>query len=164
MKEKLVQISLVNARGNLKDLQILCKTNNLPISCEVPIIDEGWEGKSKGMLQVLWERGFIDPEKTDQDYTVNGEKDGFGNGIEGTSLRKMVESLLDCVQEETLLQYLGQKLGVTVNRTPKCHPELAGEGIELGSGKVTLLKVAICSKENKDSENLYIRPCVQGRY
>ena len=29
-----------------------------------------------------------------------------------------------------MLQHVGDKLGVTIDRTPKCHPEMAGEGIE----------------------------------
>ena len=29
-----------------------------------------------------------------------------------------------------MLQYHGRLLGVTVDRTPKCHPEIAGEGIK----------------------------------
>ena len=29
-----------------------------------------------------------------------------------------------------MLQHDGEKLGVIIDRTPKCHPEMAGEGIE----------------------------------
>jgi hypothetical protein len=41
---------------------------------------------------------------------------------------------MDFIEEETLLQYHGQQLGVTINRTQKCHPETAGEGIEYNWG------------------------------
>jgi hypothetical protein len=33
-----------------------------------------------------------------------------------------------------MLQSMGQSLGVLINRTPKCHPELTGEGIEYAWG------------------------------
>jgi len=36
----------------------------------------------------------------------------------------------DFLNEEGMLQYIATKIGVTVLLTPKCHAELAGEGIE----------------------------------
>ena len=90
------------------------------------------------MLQVLWERGFIDttmdPKKAEQYYTNDGKKDAFGNQLEGTSLRRMLKELFDFVKEETLLQYHARLLGVVVDRTPKCHSEIAGEGVEYSWG------------------------------
>jgi hypothetical protein len=44
-------------------------------------IKEGWVGKPKGMLQVLWERGFIDPAIGWHNYMLNGKKDNFDNVI-----------------------------------------------------------------------------------
>jgi hypothetical protein len=41
----------------------------------------------------------------------------------------MMSSLMDFIEEETLLQYHGKTLGIIVDRTPECHPEVAGEGI-----------------------------------
>ena len=49
------------AKGRKDELQILCKQNNIPIEEELDEVLEGWEGKLKGMLQLLWERGFVDP-------------------------------------------------------------------------------------------------------
>ena len=49
---------------------------------------------------------------------------------------------LDFEEEETLLQPSGREMGVLVDWTPKCHCELAGEGIEYSWGcakKVTAL-------------------------
>ena len=54
----------------------------------------------------------------------------MGNLLENTSLKKLLEKQGDFVSELTLLQYHAQLLGAMVDRTPKCHPELAGEGIE----------------------------------
>mmetsp|Transcript_37752 Transcript_37752/g.45608 ORF Transcript_37752/g.45608 Transcript_37752/m.45608 type:complete len:90 (-) Transcript_37752:40-309(-) len=42
----------------------------------------------------------------------------------------MMNSFVDFAKEETLLQYHGPLLGVIVDRTPKCHPEISGKGIE----------------------------------
>ena len=45
----------------------------------------------------------------------------------------------------------GSQLGVTVDRTPKCHPELAGEGIEYawGAAKLYYQKQPLKDKRNK---------------
>jgi hypothetical protein len=68
--------------------------------------------------------------KADGFYTKDGKKDAFGNLIPGTSLRTMMRSLIDFINEETLLQYHGKMLGVLVDRSPKFHPKVAGEGIK----------------------------------
>ena len=88
---------------------------------------KGWEGQPKGMLQVLWERGFIDASKSEKYYTIEGRKDQFGNINSETSVKMMMEKQMDFVEEETLLQYHGRQLGVIIDRSPKCHPETAGE-------------------------------------
>ena len=67
----------IEARGTAKKLQQLCKDQGLPIEIEERKIIEGWVGKLKGMLQVLWERGFID-EGNLQQYTIDGKKDAYG--------------------------------------------------------------------------------------
>jgi hypothetical protein len=36
----------------------------------------------------------------------------------------------DLINEESILQYYGRLMGVTVNETPMCHCEMAGEGIQ----------------------------------
>ena len=63
-------------------------------------------------------------------YTLPEKKDEYGHIIPGTSLKEMMNQLLDFSTEETLLQYHGRLLGVIVDRTPKCHPEIAGKGVE----------------------------------
>jgi hypothetical protein len=39
-------------------------------------------------------------------------------------------SCTNFIEEESLLQSMGHQMGATIDRMPKCHPELAGEGIE----------------------------------
>mmetsp|Transcript_33711 Transcript_33711/g.81741 ORF Transcript_33711/g.81741 Transcript_33711/m.81741 type:complete len:122 (+) Transcript_33711:463-828(+) len=99
-----------DANGTKKDLQKRCEDNEIAISEMRRKVKEGWMGKPKGMLQVLWERGFIDP-------TVE---------------------VSDFLNEKTLLQFHAEARSrdhpdgcqVMFDRSPKCHPELAGEGIE----------------------------------
>ena len=119
------------------------------------------------MLQILWERGFIDPaielSKVEAFYTNDGKKDAFGNLIPGPSLRKMMSSLIDFINEETLLQYHGKTLGVTVDRSPKCHPEVAGEVIE-GSGGCAKGKyhcLPIADKRKKENFRNSVRECLE---
>ena len=56
-------------------------------------------------------------------------------------LRTMIASMPDFENEETRLQYVGRKLGIVVDRSPKYHPEVAGEDIEYfwGCASITLL-------------------------
>jgi hypothetical protein len=91
--------------------------------------EEGWVGKAKGSLQILYERGWIDPEQWWR-YTDKGQLDEMGILMECTSLHLLMQKQSDFATELTLLQFYGSKMGATVDRTPKCHPELAREGIE----------------------------------
>ncbi len=108
-------------------------------------VTEGWLGKPKGLLQILWERGWIDPCKcasSKQDkiagtiaitsfYTVNGRKDPqTGQLLESSSLRALMDQCSDFRDKETALHFLGKQLGLRVLFTPKFHCEFAGEGIE----------------------------------
>jgi hypothetical protein len=129
-----LQAKGVSAKLTKDELQILCKNKDVPIQEELDEVVEGWENRPKGMLQIVWERGFIDPEKRKEDYTVDGKKDAFGNVIHESSLKHLMSLLTDFIEEETLLEYHGRLLGVKVERTPKCHPEIAGEGIEYDWG------------------------------
>jgi hypothetical protein len=58
----------------------------------------------------------------------------------------------DFQDQETLLMFYGRQLGVTVDKTPKCHPELAaGEGIEYvwGAAKLYYQKKQLKDKRQK---------------
>jgi hypothetical protein len=59
------------------------------------------------MLQLSWERGWIDPSKNVRDYTVNGKKIKKNSDeiIPGSSLKKLVKNLPDFKEEITLLQF-----------------------------------------------------------
>ena len=50
------------------------------------------------------------------------------------------------------MQYHGRLLSVLVDRTPKCHPEIAGEGVEYawGAAKLYYRRLRISMKRTKD--------------
>ena len=145
----------VHAKGKRDVLVQLCKNNNLPLKRTVAKMNEGWNGKPKGSLQVLYERGWIDPKKSHTYYTKAGKKDVYGIIDESTSIDKLMEKQPDFLEQETLLQYYCKKLGVESDRSPKCHPEIAGEGIEFdwGCAKVHYRSQPIARKRTKDNFN-----------
>ena len=66
--------NLSNVHGNFSEIQTIAKGHNLPIEYQRLKVVEGWNQNFKGMLQVLWERGFIDPSKSVRHYTKDGRK------------------------------------------------------------------------------------------
>ena len=63
-------------------------------------------------------------------YTFIGKQDSFGFVQKDFSLKSLKGNCVDFEEEETLLQSMGREMGVLAVRTPKCHCELAGEGID----------------------------------
>ena len=61
---------------------------------------------------------------------MNGKKDDHGNTIKETSLNHLIRKCEDFVHEKTLHQYYGEELGSIMDRSLKCTPEIAGDGIE----------------------------------
>ena len=114
----------------MKNLQRLCRNIQVSLVKTTPKTQLGWEGQPKGMFQILWERGWIDETNLSK-YTVSGRKNELGVVEPDTSLKYLLGSCRDFEEEESLLQAQGRSLGITVDRTPKCHCELAGEGIKL---------------------------------
>ena len=107
LEQKLLEKN-ISTKGNLSVLQAACQNNGIPVEEEISRVVEGWEGKPKGMLQVLWERGFINTEnglkKTYQSYSIKGFNDQFGNRCLETSLKEMISCCHDFEEEETVLQ------------------------------------------------------------
>ena len=131
-----LQAKGLQPRGLLKDLQGMAQQNDIAIKKSVRKIKEGWINKSKGVLQVLYERGFINRSKL-SDYKMEPFKDDNGNILDDTySLKVIMSKQTDFINEETMLEYnlreIGQQRGFqnSLLRSPKCHPEVAGEGVE----------------------------------
>ena len=62
-------------RGHLSkdELERIANEKNIVLAYEFRVKKEGWMGKPKGLLQILWERGFID-EKNLHLYSLKGKK------------------------------------------------------------------------------------------
>ena len=131
---------------------------------------EGWQGKAKGLLQVLWERGWIDPTKCSKldrsgkafnisFYTLKGRTENADiiteepAATEPSSLRHLMGQCTDFQQEETALQHLGSQLGSKVILTPKFHCEIAGEGIEYNRAHAKAKMRAAPIREKKGRAN-----------
>ena len=151
----------IEATGNAKQIQAMCVAQNIPTKYIEKEIKEGWEGKAKGMEQVLWERGWIDETRPRKDYTKLGTKDSLGLIQVGMSLLELVSNCADFENEATLLQTKGQEMGVLVDRTPKCHCELAGEGIEYSWGctKNLYWRQPLKMKRGKANFRATVRKC-----
>ena len=113
------------------------------------------------MLQVLWERGWVDEQRW-QDYTVNGKKDAMGSTINEMSLKYLLGNCDDFINEESMLQYFGRLMGVTVDRTPKCHCEMAGEGIEYSwaASKNKYRRFPVSAKKGKEHFRNLVSQCL----
>ena len=116
-------------------------------------IRQGWVGKAKGKLQIVFERGLLDPTKLYDYYSEKGRKDAEGNIIECTSIDSLIQSLRDFREEKTLLQLRAEEMGMSIVRSPKCHPECAGEGIEYvwGVSKNSYRRQPLERKKGKDN-------------
>jgi hypothetical protein len=77
LMKKLAEQGIV-AQGNIMNIKQMGTLKGIPLDEQIKKIQPGWEGKAKGMLQVLWEQGFFDVDNLKQ-YTVDGRKDAFGN-------------------------------------------------------------------------------------
>lgn len=148
-----------------KELQERSIEFGLPKFVEEEEILEGWEGKPKGLLQVLWERGWIDPAilNPEKHYTMDGKPDEYGHVNKQFSLVHLMANTEDFVNELTLLQHMAQEMGVKVDRTPKCHPEIAGEGIEYiwGFAKLRYRNFSVNVRRRKEDFLELVKQCLQ---
>ena len=107
----------------LNEIKEFANRHSVDLQYRKAHIMEGWVGKSIGLLQILWERGWIDPcncatfkhDKTagkivnTSFYTINGRKDAqTGQILETSSLRALMGQCTDFKEEETALQFLGK--------------------------------------------------------
>jgi hypothetical protein len=133
LKAELEPFNTLNSRRSyrLLELQELARAHGV----DVKIIEKtrekkGWQGQAKGLLQVLWERGWIDAGNLER-YTMDPTTDANGEVVDGAeewSLRVLMASCLDFAEKMTALQHVGKELGVSVIISPKFHAEKAGEG------------------------------------
>lgn len=144
-----------------KELQEFATKNSVDLYEDKELINQGWEGRPKGLMQVLWERGLIDTSSLEQ-YTLEGRKNPITGQVNlQSSLRHILANCNDFKDEETALEYLGTQLGVTVTLTPKFHAELAGEGVEYSwaHSKSVYRRLPISQKKGRDNFKQLVRDC-----
>jgi hypothetical protein len=152
---------ILNPTGSLKHLQAQCMSLDLPTTYTQEKIQEGWVGKPKGALQILYEQGWVDPERW-RKYTDKGRINEMGILQENTSLHLLMQKQTDFTTEMTLLQFYGSKMGVVIDRTPKCHPEIAGEGIEYlwATTKLYYRNQPLSRKKSKEKFEGLVNECL----
>jgi len=147
--------------GTYQKIKECCDENQIQTYENLAKIVPGWNGKQKGLLQSLWERGWIN-EASLTNYTIDGKTDLLGVRQMGTSLKYLMANCTDFIEEESLLQSMGRQMGATIDRTPKCHPELAGEGIEYSwacsKNKYRLLPLG--ERRSRDRFKECVRTCL----
>jgi hypothetical protein len=102
----------ITMKGRLSDLQKAAINHGIPLEEIYQKILEGWEGKLKGFLQVLWERGWIDnsDDKAIQNYTIGGRENEFNLVQSELSLKHLMASCTDFEEEEMMLQSMASKI------------------------------------------------------
>ena len=136
-------------------------------SCGIPtkftrrVIKEGWKLKPKGSLQILFERGWINPLYMSH-YSAKGKG---STDTASYSIDLLMQKQEDFTSEMTLLQYHASLMGVTIERSPKCHPEIAGEGVEYGwaLSKIEYRRSPIAEKRTKDGFLKLVRKCMNNQ-
>eukprot|EP00957_Ditylum_brightwellii_P082628 6282216-Ditylum_brightwellii.AAC.1 len=105
-----------NIQGSAQQIQDRAKSMGLTLEKVEQKIVEGWFGKAKRMKPIAFECGLIDLDNL-KFYSKDGPKDEDD----------FIETLL-----QNTFKKVGSNLGlrVIVDWMPKCHSELAGEGIE----------------------------------
>lgn len=135
-KELFDKFQIDGLKGNLQHIKDIAIKKGLEVTYLPDKIQKGWVGKPKGFKQILFERKLLNLNDI-KNYTKDGHKDGDGNLLDDKySMKNILGACTNFVNEMTSLQRVGHEIGkkhgydITIDRTPKCHPEVAGEGIE----------------------------------
>ena len=154
----------------MNELIQIANNINVSISKSVPVLSQqGWVGTPKGLRQVLWERGWLDPKQKVSNYTLKytaAQLDADGNITDvgrRFNMKYIMSQCSDFKEQETALQNLCREklsaihqVNVTVLPTPKYHCELAGEGIEYAWGHMKQ-KYRNLSLMQKQTKKLFLK-------
>ena len=136
----------LNSAGRVKDLVERAKLADIPITESSVKIIPGYIDKPKGALQIACERGLIDQ----NGKVLNGKKASLSgtkskDAVTGvvsidkeTSVLRLLQQCSDFKNEQTQMSYILGLLDCKLKLTPKCHPEIAGRGIEYAWGYAKL--------------------------
>ena len=154
---------------SFSQLQGMSRAKELPVEEQRPVMEQGWLGQPKGLMQVLWERGFIDPANAKKyvkdkraawlDETGKEVRDDKIAEYQKYSLTYLMGKCEDFKEEKSALEQLAADLSTRYNRmirimaSTKFHCEFAGEGIEYGWGfaKRVFRSMKRLEKDSKDN-------------
>jgi hypothetical protein len=167
MKARLEKEKL-NSDGKRQVLVQRCTEAGLPVLLTYPVMSPGYVGQPKGAAHIAFERGFFDeslklpngkkvsfagsklPEAEQAAAALNTvaeeavvdhrkKKKPKVRRDKETSVREILKGCEDFANETPQLEFIAQKhLGAFIRLTPKCHPEIAGRGIEYAWGYAKL--------------------------
>jgi hypothetical protein len=102
-----------------------------------------------GMLQILWERGWINVNRLSE-YKMMLQDDARFI-IKDYSLSILMQSCTDFANKKSQLEYVCQSLGVEALITTKYHAKYAGEGIKYswGASKAVYRRYLLACKKGK---------------
>ena len=134
---------------------------SIALEIETPVIKPGWENAPKGLLQVLWERGWVNPDAVVKKYTLK-------NNDKNYSLRHLMSQCEDFQAEQSAMEFLAEEISrvstfkVSITTTPKYHCELAGEGIEYSWGllKRYYRRLPLSRKNKRELFHKAVKECV----
>ena len=153
---------------NMLELSDLCRRNGIELAVEQPVITEDWMGTAKGLFQVLWERGWIDPDNMHKYVRkprstwleADGKtvKEEFLAEYQRYSLVHLMSECPDFKEEKSAMENLAADLlgrhncNIEILVSTKYHCEMAGEGIEYGWGyaKKVFRSIPLQQKRTKD--------------
>ena len=153
----------IKGRYTMDELRQQARRFDVPLTIEEEVIQPGWVGQNKGLLQVLWERGWIDGRNIRKYKLEASARDKNDDGTikqeaKPYLLRDLMATCADFQEEISAMQYLFEQLSsrgtnkISLVDTPKYHPEMAGEGIEYswGLGKRKYRSIAYEDKKGKE--------------
>ena len=124
-------------------LEDLAKEYNVELTSEVKLVEKGWVNPPKGLLRVLWERGWTDVTKI-HEYTLKvkaSQMDEDWNILHEYWCFVLCHLMSQCADFKEEKSAMGVLLEDLSNRSlnnqkvellvsPKYHCELDGEGVE----------------------------------
>jgi hypothetical protein len=119
----------------------------------------GWRGKQRECCKSSGREDLSTQQKEKKRLTKTTLSKAAMTHLENhrpeMSLKELMSSCKDFVEEEMMLQSIARDLGVCVNRTPKCHCKLGGEGIEYAwaCSKNKYRSILLENKRGKEQEN-----------
>ena len=126
-------------------------------------IISGWEGKGKGLLQVDYERGWVDIATFRRGSYQKMKYDDDGNLVSELSLRHLLANCTDFLSEQSQLEYVCASLGAKALITTKYHAEYApGEGVEYswGFSKALYRRHPLAQKKTQESFLALVDKCI----